>query len=97
MIRLAALTAFLALSACTSPEEPVANRYDRTAAEIENLARQLDAETENQVRGVEADVQNQTDAIANSQANQAMPGNPSANSTAPPPTANAAPANRARR
>lgn len=93
MARRFALAALLALAACSQPEEPVANRFDRTTAEIENMARQLDAETENQVRAVEADVQNQIDAIAGNQANEAMPAE--TNVTAPPPAA--ANATRARR
>src|SRR5690349_8020832 len=78
-----ALLAALALSACRAQPEPVANRFDRTSAEIENMARQLDAETENQVRAVEAETQNQIDAIAANQANAVMPA-PEAPSVAPP-------------
>jgi hypothetical protein len=90
MKRLACLAAFVALAACAREEEPVANRYDRTSAEIENKARALEADVENQVRGVEADVQNQIDALANQQ-NAAMP----ADATAPP-AANTSPSNRSR-
>lgn len=94
MTRLA-LAALLPLAACGQQPEPVANRFDRTSAEIENLARELTAETDNQVRTVESDVQNQIDAIAAEQAEAAMPGGNLANAAAP--AANAAPGNRGRR
>ncbi|MGE3397491.1 MAG: hypothetical protein AB7H79_11390 [Sphingomonas sp.] len=67
------LFALFVLAACTTEEEPVANRFDRTNAEIENKARELEGEVENQVRAVEADMQNQIDAMANQQASRAMP------------------------
>jgi DNA repair ATPase RecN len=88
-----ALLSLFVLSACARQEEPVANRFDRTTAEIENKARELEAETENQVRAVEADIQNQIDALAANQANLAMPVETEA---AAPPAANAAPGNRRR-
>ena len=94
MTRRFALLALLALAACRQPEEPVANRFERTSGEIENMARALEAETENQVRAIEADVQNQIDAIARNQADEALPG-PAGDGVGPPPAA--APANRARR
>lgn len=94
-LRHSLLALLFTLAACGQPEETVANRYERTSGEIENMARQLDAETENQVRAVEAGVQNQIDAIANRQANVATPAE--ANAAAPPPAANAEPATRARR
>jgi hypothetical protein len=59
---------FAALSllvACTSEEEPVANRFDRTNAELENKARELEAEVANQVGAAEAQMQNEIDALAN--------------------------------
>ena len=67
MKRALPLFALLALAACTRQEESVANRFDRTNAEIENKARELEMDVENDVRGVEADMQNQIDAIANQQ------------------------------
>lgn len=88
-----ALLAALSLSACRAQPESVANRFDRTSAEIENMARQLDAETENQVRAVEADMQNQIDAIAANQANS-VEGNLSSSAT--PATASTAPGRRNR-
>lgn len=70
----------LILGACRAQPESVANRYERTSGEIENMARVLDSETENQVRAIEAETQNQIDAIAANQAN-AMTEAPN---TAPP-------------
>lgn len=77
MKRALPLLALLALAACNRQEQSVANRFDRTNAEIENKARELEAEVENEVRGVEADMQNQIDAMAN-QANAAAPAEPGA-------------------
>ena len=56
--------ALAALAACSSEEEPVANRFDRTNAEIENKARALEAEVANQVSAVDAQMQNEIDALA---------------------------------
>lgn len=70
--------ALTALAACTSEEEPVANRFDRSAAEIENRARALEAEVENQVGAVEAQMQNEIDAFGK-QANLAAPDEDAAN------------------
>lgn len=72
-MRRAAFAIAFVLAACARQEEPVANRFDRTSAEIENLANALTAETDNQVRSVETDVQNQIDAIAANQANAVVP------------------------
>jgi len=72
MTRLAAL-AVLALAACARQEEPVANRFDRTTAEIENKARELEAETENQVRAIEAEREAEGNAFIANQLNLAMP------------------------
>jgi hypothetical protein len=71
------LVAFLALAlttlaACVNEPEPVANRFDRTNAEIENKANALEASVENQVRTIEADTQREIDALAD-QANLAAP------------------------
>ena len=62
----------LALAACSSEPEPVANRFERTESEIENKANALAAQVENQVSGIEAGVQQEIDALAN-QANLAAP------------------------
>lgn len=64
--------ALAALAACNTEPEPVANRFDRTHAEIENKARALEAAVENQVRAIETDTQREIDALAN-QANAAAP------------------------
>ncbi len=66
------LAALLSLAACAAEEEPVANRFARTNAEIENKARALEAEVENQVRSLESGMQNQIDALAN-QSNASAP------------------------
>ena len=86
MTRALPLLALLALAACTQQEESVANRFDRTNAEIENKARELESEVENQVRAVEAQKQNEIDAIVNAQANMAAPVD--ANETADAPLGN---------
>jgi len=57
--------ALASLAGCTTEEEPVANRFDRSAAELANKARELEAEVENQVSAVEAEMQNEIDAISN--------------------------------
>jgi hypothetical protein len=81
MIRAAPpLLALLALAACAREEESVANRFDRTNAEIENKARELESDVENQVRGVEAEMQNQIDAIIDQQ-NAAAPAETNAAAT----------------
>ena len=56
------------LAACTAEEEPVANRFDRTNAELETKARALEAEVSNQVSAVDAQMQNEIDAFANAAA-----------------------------
>lgn len=94
-MRRTALAALVLLAACRQQPEPVANRFDRTSAEILNMANELTAETDNQVRAVEADVQNQIEAIAANQADEAIPTQNLTNAAAP--AANAAPGNRARR
>ena len=80
-MRIATLSLALSLlAACTAEEEPVANRFDRTKAELENKARALEAEVANQVGAVEAQMQNEIDAFANATANAAIEIN-QANST----------------
>lgn len=66
------LAALLALAACSNEPEPVANRFERTNAEIENRAKALEAAVENQVSAIEAETQREIDALAN-QANAAAP------------------------
>ena len=53
----------LALPACAQEEEPVANRFERQKAEIENKASALEAQVENQVSAVEARLQNEVDVL----------------------------------
>ena len=64
------LTALLVLPACAQEEEPVANRYERQKAEIENKASALEAQVENEVSATEARLQNEVDVL---QQNQAVP------------------------
>ena len=58
------------LSACAQEEEPVANRYERQKAEIENKASALEAQVENDVSATEARLQNEVDVL---QQNQVVP------------------------
>ncbi len=60
------------LAACTPEEEPVANRFDRTNAELENKARELENEVDAEVSAVESQMQNEIDAFANATANAAI-------------------------
>jgi hypothetical protein len=62
------LTAVLLLPACAQEEEPVANRYERQKAEIENKANALEAQVENDVSATEARLQNEVDALQQNQA-----------------------------
>jgi hypothetical protein len=59
---------FALLAACTREEEPVANKFERQAAEIENKARALETQVENDVSAVEARLQNEVDALARNDA-----------------------------
>lgn len=72
MRRISLFAALALLAACASEPEPVANRFERTHAEIENKAKALEADVENQVRAVEAEMQQEVDALAN-QANLTAP------------------------
>ena len=49
------------LPACTQEEEPVANRFERQKAEIENKARAFEAQVENEVSAAEARLENEAD------------------------------------
>lgn len=93
MTRRFALALLLILSACRAQPESVANRFDRTQAQIENQARALESETENQVRAVEAEMDAQGNAFVANQLNATMPAENLTNAAVP--AANAAP--RARR
>jgi hypothetical protein len=60
------LTATLLLAACSGEEEPVANQFERQAAEIENKAKAFEAQVENEVSAAEARLENQADTLINS-------------------------------
>ena len=62
---LSALSLLLASSACTQEEEPVANRFERQKAEIENKANALESQVENDVSAAEARLQNEIDVLRN--------------------------------
>jgi outer membrane lipopolysaccharide assembly protein LptE/RlpB len=63
---LAAFLALALLAACSrQAEEPVANRFERMSAEIENKANALEAEVANRVGAAEARIQEEIDALAN--------------------------------
>ena len=49
------------LCACTQEEEPVANRFARQKAEIENKARAFESQVENEVSAAEARLENEAD------------------------------------
>jgi hypothetical protein len=55
------------LPACTQEEEPVANRFERQKAEIENKAAALESQVENDVSAAEARLQNEADALTRNQ------------------------------
>lgn len=65
------------LAACAQEEEPVANRFERTQAEIENKARAYEATVENEVSAIEARLDNEADAFLNATvaSNAAAPAN----------------------
>ena len=79
---LALLPVFLAVAGCSREEEPVANRFERQKAEIEEKARTYEAQVENEVSAAEARLQNEVDVMLQNQA--------------PPVEANAADDNRSR-
>ena len=81
---LLAAVAALLLPGCTAEEEPVANRFERQKAEIEEKARALEMQVDNEVGATEARLQNEVDLLLRNEA-------------APPAGANAAEAdNRSR-
>ncbi len=61
--------ATIALVGCSREEEPVADRFDRQKAEIENKAQALEAQVENEVSAAEARLDNEADALLESFAN----------------------------
>ena len=60
-IPIIAVSCILLLPACTQEEEPVANRFERQKAEIENKARAFEAQVENEVSAAEARLENEAD------------------------------------
>jgi outer membrane biogenesis lipoprotein LolB len=60
------LAAAVLLAACSREEEPVANKFERQAAEIQNKARAFEAQVENEVSAAEARLENQVDTLMNS-------------------------------
>ena len=59
------LTALALLSACSDEPEPVANRFERQKAEIENKARELENQVENEVSAFESRLENEADVLLN--------------------------------
>ncbi|HWT11556.1 MAG TPA: hypothetical protein VN231_02270 [Allosphingosinicella sp.] len=78
-LAVAASLAFLA--GCSREEEPVADRFERARAEIENKARAYEAQVENEVGAAEARLDNEADAllanqlVQNEAADEAAPAN----------------------
>ena len=70
------LIALLAiLPACSDEPEPVANRFERQKAEIENKARELETQVENEVSAFEAKLEDEADILLNrSSGNEALAG-----------------------
>ena len=62
--------AALLLAGCSQEEEPVANRFERQAAEIQNKARAFEAQVENEVSAAEARLENEIDTLQNSLENR---------------------------
>ena len=67
-ILISAIAATLVLIACNPEEEPVANRFERQKAEIENKAQALETQVENEVSAVEGRLENEADALTRNQA-----------------------------
>ena len=63
------------LAACAQEAEPVADKFERQKAEIENKARAYEAQAENEVRAVEAELDNQVDALLRNQLGNASEAN----------------------
>jgi hypothetical protein len=66
LARVLPAAALLALAACATEDEPVANQFEQQAAEIRNKAQALEAEVENEVSAAEARLENQVDMLMNS-------------------------------
>ncbi len=59
--------ALLLLAGCGGEEEPVANRFERAKAAIENKARGLETTVENEVSAVENRLDSETSTFLNQQ------------------------------
>ena len=60
--------AALFVAACAEEEEPVANRFERTEAEIRDKARTYEGQVENEIAAAEARLDNEADAFLNAAA-----------------------------
>jgi hypothetical protein len=60
-----AATATILLGGCGREEEPVAEKYERQAAAIQNKAQALEAQVENEVAAAEARLDTEADALLN--------------------------------
>ena len=66
------LAFLIALAACAQEEEPVANRFERARAEMENKAAAYEAQADNEVAAAVAALENEADLFLNAAAgNQA--------------------------
>ena len=63
------------LAACAQEEEPVADKFERQKAAIENKARAYEAQAENEVKAVETELDNQVDALLRNQMGNASEAN----------------------
>lgn len=73
------LAAPLLVVGCSRDEEPVANRFGRTEAAIENKARAYEAQVEKEVGEVEARLENEADAYLNAARDEAAESNSAVN------------------
>jgi outer membrane murein-binding lipoprotein Lpp len=72
--------ALLLLAGCADEEEPVANRFERAKAEIENKAQELETTVENEVSALENRLDGEASTFLNQQeANLANGSDTSAN------------------
>lgn len=75
----ASLALVASLAACGREEEPVADKYERARAEIENKAAAYEAQVANEVGALEAQLDNQADLILNAAAGADAAANAAAN------------------
>ena len=67
MRALANAIAVLLITGCGGEEEPVANKFERARAEIENKARTLETQVENEVSAFENRLDSEASAFLNQQ------------------------------